>query len=481
MKKLSIFFVSLLALGFVSCDDHSDLGVMQTNPQEAFMSANGLTVDFGQALKGDQLNLADYESVVPVIEVIAAENLPANSNVAFKMELAADENYSNVVTLDVVDGAVAVADWDNAFRSLLGKAPFAKDNYVRFAAYVEEGTQSVRLGDANTYYAAKKVSVTPIDLNIQIEDAYYLLGTINGWDVKTAIKFSHSDMSVYDDPVFTLKVDIPAAEEGANQEWWWKIVPQSTYETGDWVSATNAAYGVEVNGSDALSGMLIGRPDAENDCGAGCLTVAGQYLMTINMLDCTYEFTQAIDYLYTPGNSNGWSFGDNCSRLFTNDYVNYNGFVYINGEYKLTDRPAWGGMEWAAGAEEGTIGLGASGNLPMPADGPSLYWMTANIANLQYTTTAISSISLIGDFNGWAGDVALTPSEDFLTWTGEVEFPGEGGWKFRCNNDWAVNLGGVANDNLVPNGDNLVAPGAGTYVVTLNLMTMPYSCTVEAK
>lgn len=474
MKKLSIFFVSLLALGFVSCDDHSDLGVMQTNPQEAFMSANGLTVDFGQALKGDQLNLADYESVVPVIEVLAAENLPANSNVAFKMELAADENYSNAVTLDVVDGAVAVADWDNAFRSLLGKAPFTKDNYVRFAAYVEEGTQSVRLGDANTYYAAKKVNVTPIDLNIQIEDAYYLVGTICNWTVADAIKFSHSDMSVYDDPVFTIKVDI--SSEVAEAGWWWKIVPQSVFETGDWGSGENSQFGPVTNGDESAVGLLTG-----NEPGAGCFKQAGQYLLTINMLDCSYEFTQAIDYLYTPGNSNGWGFGDNCSRLFTNDYVNYNGFVYINGEYKLTDRPAWGGMEWAAGAEEGTIGLGAAGNLPMPADGPSLYWMTANIANLQYTTTAISSISLIGDFNGWAGDVALTPSEDFLTWTGEVEFPGEGGWKFRCNNDWAVNLGGVANDNLVPNGDNLVAPGAGTYVVTLNLMTMPYSCTVEAK
>lgn len=480
MKKLGIFFVSLLALGFVSCDDESDLGIQQSNPQEAIMSANGLTVEYGDALKLDKINLADYEgTTIPVINIVSVENLPENSEVEFKMEVATDENFSNAIALKVVDGAVACADWDNAFRAMIGKAPFERDNYVRISAYVVEGTSKVRLGNADTYYAAKKMAVTPIDLNIHVEEAYYLIGSINNWDFATAVKFNHSDASVYDDPIFTVKVDIPVAEEGKTTEWWWKIIPQSTFEAGEWVEAANASYGVGTNGDNALEGMLIGKT-LEQDCGAGCLTVSGQYLLTIDMLNCTYAFTTAIDYLYTPGNSNGWGFGENCSRLFTSNYSEYNGYVYLNGEYKLTDRAAWGGLEWGKGEADGTMALGG-GNLPLPADGASLYWMTANIATLTYTHTPITTIGVIGAFNNWSASVALTPSDDFLTWTGEVEFPGEGGWKFRANNGWDINLGGDTMDNLVPGGADLAAPGAGTYVVTLNLKTMPYSCTVEAK
>ena len=52
-------------------------------------------------------------------------------------------------------------------------------------------------------------------------------------------------------------------------------------------------------------------------------------------------------------------------------------------------------------------------------------------------------------------------------------------YKFRCNNDWAINLGGVDEYNLVPNGANLKAPAAGTYTITLDLSVVPYACYLE--
>lgn len=475
MKKLGIFFVSLLALGFVACEDESSLGVMQTNPQEEVMSADGLTVSLPEPTAANEIKLADYENgTIPVIKVDAIENLPEGASVVFKMDVATDETFSNLTTLDVAaDGTVACADWDNAFRAMLGKAPSAKDNYIRFAAFISDNGQNVRIGNAERYYAAKKISVTPIDLNIQIEEAYYLLGTINGWSVAEAVKFSHSDASVFDDPVFTLALDITPEEAEAG--WWWKIVPQSTYETGNWVDAANASYGTAVNGSEETEGVLMARTDTE-DCGAGCLKTSGQLLLTINMLDCTYSFTSAVQNLWTPGNSNGWNHAAS-QMLYTYDYANYEGYAYLDGEFKFTEAADWDHTCYGAGAEAGLLDPAGS-NLNSGSAG--LFWCKVNTPALTYALTPVTTIGVIGDFNGWAEDVDLTPSADFLTWTGEVTLAAGGGWKFRANDGWDINLGGDMN-NLTAGGDNIPAPGDGTYVITLNLATLPYTCTIEAK
>ncbi len=103
----------------------------------------------------------------------------------------------------------------------------------------------------------QKIKVTPYPSDLVIENNYYLLGTINDWSVATAIKLDHTG-NPYENPVFTLKVNI--SNEQAASGWWWKVVPESTYLTGNWVSGDNAAYGVAENGDEATEGMLIRVP-----------------------------------------------------------------------------------------------------------------------------------------------------------------------------------------------------------------------------
>ena len=137
MKKLGIFCAALLALGFASCDDKSDLGVAQVNPQETVMSANGVTVEYGSALVADQLNLDTFDGgEIPVINLVSAQDLPEGAAVSFEMQLASKADYSDAVTLPVENGAVQKQAWDDFFRATLGRSPKAKDNYVRFAAYI---------------------------------------------------------------------------------------------------------------------------------------------------------------------------------------------------------------------------------------------------------------------------------------------------------------------------------------------------------
>ncbi len=469
MKKTGIFFAALLALGFASCDDKSDLGVAQVNPQETVMSANGVTVDYGTALKSDKLNLSDYaDQQIPVINLVEAVDMPEGGEVSFVMQLASDANFTNPTDITVVDGAVSCADWDNWFRSTLGKSPAEKSNYVRFAAYIQVGDQLSRVGSTATWFAAKEVKVTPIPLDITIESAYYLIGSCNSWGLNDSFPFNHNDaVSVYDDPVFTRTITI--SDEEAAAGWWWKIAPQSAIDNQNW----DVVLGIEVDGSGALEGKLL-----DVDGKAGCIKEAGTYLVTINLMDMTYSYKK-MAYLYTPGSSNGWS--QSASQQLTYDAEEgvYTGFAYLDGEFKFTDQLDWNGNNYGNAGIEGNLTTDPSaGNLSVSKAG--LYYCVVDVENLVYSLTLIDTWGVIGGFNSWASSVALTPSADFLTWTGEVTLTSGDEFKFRANDAWNINLGGETS-NLVANGANLVAPGTGTFAVTLDFTKVPYSCSVVAK
>lgn len=447
--------MTLLALGFASCDDKSDLGTIQENPQEAVMSANGITLEYGAGLAGSSVNLATYENqTVPVINLVKAEDLPEGATVSYDMYVASNSNFSDAQVLTVTDGAVAEQDWEKAHVTLFGNAPEAKDTYVRFAAYVLSGSQKSRLGGTDYWYAAKNISVTPINQNIPVEYTYYMGGTLG------KVKLSHSAAHAWDDPNFSLIFDVTADQAAAG--FTWNVVGES-----------GAVYGVSETGdpSDAAGSLVAGGADGE-------IYTAGTYKLEVNMLDLSYKVGLAYEQLYTPGSANGWGFTDNMC-LMTEDYENYYGYVYTDGEFKLTAYANWD-INW--GASTSVEGGLASGGANFKVDEAGLYYVTANLTNLTYTITKVSAIGAIGGFNGWGGDAFLTPSADYKTWTGDVTFSAADQleWKFRANSGWDINLGG-STEKLVANGANLVAPGVGTYTVTLNLGSLPYTYSMTQK
>ncbi len=154
----------------------------------------------------------------------------------------------------------------------------------------------------------------------------------------------------------------------------------------------------------------------------------------------------ALDVLYTPGNSNGWSH-DNW------DGVNY-GSTGVEGE--LSDD-------------------GGAGNLMLPAQGEGLYYAQVNTNDLTYTLTYISAVNIPGGFNGWDITSTMT-STDYLHWTITADLNGEE-LKFAFNNSWDLNLGGAI-DALEFGGGNMVGE-SGEVTVTLDLSKFPYTATFE--
>lgn len=441
----------LTAFGLAACDDSSDLGIQQQNPQEAIMEANGLTVAWQSPIQGNTLSLPAYkDQAIPVISTVETKDLPAGATIDYEMQIASNADFSDAQTVAVENGAVLESDWDNAFKAIYHKDPAARVNYIRFAAYVIDGSQVSRLGGDDFWYGAKQLTVTPIDLQLPVEGTYYLYA---GGEY---IKMNHSAQHQYDDPNFSLIVEVSAAQAQAGYKW---QIANEGY---------SKVYGVSETGDPAdFSGNLV------LDGAQGVINVAGTYKIEVNMLDLTYHISYAFQTLNTPGPANGWSF-DNNMLLTTNDYITYFGYVYIQQEFKLA-AGSWE-VNWGMGGTEGTLGAGGA-NIKVPSDG--LYYVVANLNELTYSLTKIETIGLIGGFNGWGGQANLTPSADYKTWTGDVTFTEETEWKFRMNDNWDYNLGGAI-DNLVGGGDNLKS-AAGSYTVTLDLGKLPYSCTLTSK
>lgn len=486
MKKIALLSILALGFAFVSCDDYKEPNPpAQFNPQESVLKTDEVNV--AAAISPESLyDLAELNNSGSAIRVaqISCPTLPEGYAFGAVVEISKNEFETSVqvpsvteAEVDETTGAVTYNvtvtpdDLQGVYFDNFSHSPSAATIEVRVSVLTEKGKEVAYVGGPDNYYGPYTMHITPFPSTAVIEDAYYLLGTINGWSVATAVKFNHSDASPYDDPVFSLTVDI--TPDQAAEGWWWKVVPQSTYANGDWVGGANTQFGVAENGDGAMQGMLVAST-ADSEPGAGCIKQSGPFTMTINLLEGTYEFTSAVPFLYTPGDANGWNQGAS-QMLFTSDYENYYGYAVLspNG-FKFTNAPDWDHTNYGDSGSEGVLSNdGGAGNLSVPEYG--LYWCHVNTVSLTYDVTYIETIGVIGDATaeGWDASTPLTPSADFLTWTGNIVFKG-GEFKFRANNGWDINLGGTMQD-LQQGGDNLPSPGEGTYTVTLNLGQLPYS------
>lgn len=197
--------------------------------------------------------------------------------------------------------------------------------------------------------------------------------------------------------------------------------------------------------------------------------------------------------LYTPGANGSWDFNDANMRLYTTDYTTYEGYVYIQGEWKIAEAD-WSGINIGYNeAGDALINDGGSKNIPVPADGAGLYHVSINIESMALVTTKVNTIGLIGN-GDWDNDGAtFTPSADYRTWTAEVTFSDPAAqWKLRVNGAWTFNFGAPGEtepvtieagvpSQVVQNGKNFVSAASGACDVTLDLGTFPYTLTVTAK
>lgn len=498
MKKLTYLSALVLAAGMTACSQYEEPNPqIPVTPQETILNVDGITVAPSSYLSPNEetgalatIDLDAYSKLgydIKMADVTVDQNeFPAGYELYFKTWIANNDQFIDAqeVPCTLTNGVITTtaADLQAVYEKMYGRKADPQEMWVRYAGYVQSAdVNNVRLKGSDYWYGTQNFILSPVIPNFVVESAYYVLGTINGWDNINPVKMNHSDLDPMDDPVFTLVVDITAADIAANSGWWWKVIPESAVGTWD------GLFGTATNGDPEPSGQLIENGEA------GALQTPGKYVMTINLEMLTYDFAPYYEYLYTPGDGNGWNQLASAKIYPDPTGIVFQSWIPLQGAFKFTTAADWNGINYGAGDGENTLTTDPSaGNLNCPG-AAGLYNVRLNISNLTWEVLSgpVQSWGVIGGFpaSGWGTDVEMTPDADKQVWTATVTF-GEGGeaeFKFRADgavNGWDIQYGnsGDGLDNLSNDGGsgNLVAPAPGTYKVTLDLRQVPVNATLEA-
>ena len=443
IKKILLGMTLLMAM--VSCtEDYTDWGNPQTNPQEEAVAFGN-----GSVAPVDVINLADVKTEkVKVASIVA----PTSSDAAYT------PNYKinfDGQSFDIdADGNMATAELTSYIVDKYGKRPTERDIDATLDAWVSNGATAVKMATSEKFQI-KAIPEAPV-----IEEGYYLVGDmfttddVNGWTKEVAKAFNHSDKDVYEDPVFTVSFETTKADQ------YWKIIPKKNIDSGDiWAAGV---VGPKVDGDDSMTGTLT-----NGDAKAGKIAKAGKYKLTINMMDYTYtiEEVKYDPFIYFIGATDGWTNAEQKLALVDANTGTYTGFLYCadpnnwGNQFKFQrvagswdneiNSSTFNTFDGAATNENGNIGVNA---------GEGVYYFDVNLANGTIKATKVETMGLIGNFNSWAGDAAMTWNAEEYCFEATNAGVTADGWKFRVNGGWDINLGGSLN-NLTAGGDNIAVAG----------------------
>ncbi len=226
---------------------------------------------------------------------------------------------------------------------------------------------------------------------------------------------------------------------------------------------------------------------------AGDITfgTAGDYTLTFYLADPTnwhYEITEGSTvveepvspYLYLPGIDDGisgsWTF-DNYLRLLSEDDLTYAGIVNVNSLYGYELAIEDGNWDdvYKLGETEGSLAFQGADNIPAPGIG--LYLLQADLTNLTYSHTEVTSVSYAGFNDDWTL-VEMTPASVEGVYTSSVTISAASEWgaQLYLNGGWDYHFGG-SEGILYYNGDGLTDDASintGTYDLVADIINQTY-------
>ncbi|NCC10293.1 MAG: DUF5115 domain-containing protein [Bacteroidia bacterium] len=477
MKKTLLYTMMLLSACFTACDEDFNKDVVdpQSYPQEKEQTVDGFKVAKADELATVVLTQAMLDANAPIkaFSVIETPKLADGATTSLRLMAAKTADFAGAKELasELIDGVTVVKPTvlNELVKSFYGKAPSARELYVRVFIYINDGMASSM---KPTPVAFGPISVTPV--GPVIESAYYLYGAPTSWDKNNVLKFSHSGKDVYEDSEFTIMIPaVKDATTGEVADCWFKIASQSSVDaqTGGGDLESVGILGSAKDGDDALEGSLVSE-------GAKAMKIAKgdyQYIrITLNMMEYTYKIEKlnVSPYIWVPGNHQGWN-PATAPQLYTPlmDMV-YSGFIQLNGGFKLTAQPAWPSGDHPEYKDYG-YGSFTTVSPSVTNDGGNLnvvegfYYVKADLTKKEFSATK-TTWGVIGSATpgGWDTDTDMAYNAADNTWRVTMTFT-DGDFKFRANDGWDINMGGSAG-KLTFNAGNLSIT-AGTYDVILHL------------
>lgn len=428
----------------------------------------------------DPIDFANVES--ETTQVFSVDyTIPEDATASTKAYFYNADRSDSIEVESTTDGYVATEDFRTAIERLYGKRPVQRDIPLMVVSHVDVNGQSIRLkGETNVLATL----TAPL-----IESAYYLIGAHNDWSTETyqQYKFSRADESVdvYDDPVFTIMVAAPVDQQGVRADFWFNIVPASAIGSDDfWGGLIGSDQG---NGDERLEAGLAYKVNGANNAFMQPANDGAKYYkITLNMLE--YKMTivplSFDQYIYVPGNHQGWNPGAAPALYSPNFDGYYEGFSYLDGDFKFTKARDWSSEYNFNDFKTFSDGLSQGGGTNINMATPAFYQIKANVLDGSLTCTPTSwgvvGPAQVGVNEPWDNDTDMTYDKENECWTVTMALNADL-FKFRANDSWAINVGGSV-DDLVQDGDNLSVPEAGTYTLKLYLTRSTkeqYYCTIE--
>ena len=435
-----ILFAFVIAAGLASCsEDYTDWNNPQHNDAEEAVAAaygvqfvgSGVDVNMGDENNPEKIKLVSMATSNPDVDSLRFISIKVNNQVI-------------PYTVEGNDAYVSTYSLDSCAMVALKTRKYEKRELnvdVEATVYPKSKTAVVIKGEL-------KQNETPIPTPEIDPKGYYILGDIEnvGWTPSKGLMMTDKGNGIYTATITT-----------KNDTNWFKFYGATGFSTDDtnWDLVNKYQYGCQVNGDAATFNMLEWK-DVKTPTIAG----AGTWIVTLDMINCTYTISKPI--LYMAGDANGWKQID---VLNSNDGVHFTGYMYLNQNgFKFCSQPNWDGTNYGAGFDTAPD----AGNIVI-AEEAGFYQVDVNLSEKTYTLTPFT-IGIIGNATpkGWGGDTDMTYNPKERCWELKDVTLSDGEMKFRHTNDWNLNWGGPL-DALVHDGDNIAINEAGTYDIKLKV------------
>ena len=476
-KQLLYSFAAMASLVLASCaGDYDDWASPQTNEEQAAVEKFAAQINAGTDANltlpttKDTLRLQSLSSASPEVVGFSVRNVTLEGQ---KINAFTSGN----------DICVLTSEYVNTIRDIYQSRAYTTRTpklAVEYAANLANGDAV----DLPAFEAVTQVKTVPTPA----EDAkgYYLLGQWQNWDATNPTWMQNNGDGTYTATVTT--------GDGDN---WFKFYQGSHFVSGDWDSINQGAMGCAVNGDNSLFNYVVWPNDPElGEVQTPVISGGGTFEITLDINNYTYTVKRAEARYYVVGNPQGWSDKDMSCMFYAHGGNIYSYTTQWSGAWdlKIWDAKnfgiwenAWGTAVDGDGSASGSLINKDSKSFQAPTKG-EYYTLTINMNDNTYSWEAATpsaeytSVSLIGDFNGWGGDIDLQQVEKSPhNWYARVTIESAGGLKFRANHDWTVNWGSADKETPIgetyyfqPGGENINVP-AGTYDFYLNDITGRWS------
>ncbi len=475
-----------MGICMASCDDgYEDWAEPQANTPEEAIVVPGLTTTVSAA---SDLNVTE-ESTVPLFvigEATLPEGMTINSAEITITPTDVEGAQPIVQKIEVADGTgvISTEELQAVIEQIYGKRPVERSLTIDVVLLGQTSAGTVRIDGGQIVYTSTPKAP-------YISQNYYIVGDPSSWDLTcTTMPFTHSGKDVYEDPIFTVIFPV------VDKDYWFAIADDKTIADGtDWSLLLGC---VEGNGNNGTEGKIARRTELSDD-GSFKVTVAGDATMikmTIDMMEGTYKIEKLNDTDYfVVGDMQGWNAaspaGMTCA-LYPQSLTTFSYTTQFNGNanFKLWKATEFGNWDIAYGATtdgdnsvSGSLVNSGAGAIVCPEKG-AYYTITCDFSTGTYEWTKLDNqspttynlIGLIGGFNEWKDDAAMTQVSPNNWYLKGLEITEATELKFRANGGWDINWG--ANVNIADvrygtgaqNGDNIKVP-AGTYDVYMNDIT----------